>query len=88
IMMQERLFNEELARYNNSKGTNNGNQRHGGNASMQYEMKFELAAMHVYDKALTWHQQFVKKYRETSPWDLYEREALKRSGLVFEDPMV
>ncbi|GKC48392.1 reverse transcriptase, partial [Tanacetum coccineum] len=55
---------------------------------VQEEMKIKLAAMYVYDKALTWHQQFMKKYRETSLSELYEQEALKRFGAVFEDPMV
>ena len=44
--------------------------------------------MHVYDKALVWHQQFIKRYGENSPWEVYEQEALKRFGSVFEDPMM
>ncbi|GJX58361.1 retrotransposon-related protein [Tanacetum coccineum] len=52
------------------------------------EMKVELAAMHVYDKALAWHQQLIKRYGEGCTWELYEQEALKRFGAVFEDPMV
>ncbi|GJW35690.1 reverse transcriptase [Tanacetum coccineum] len=32
--------------------------------NVQEQMKIDLAAMHVYDKALNWHQQFVKKIKE------------------------
>ncbi|GJU88044.1 reverse transcriptase [Tanacetum coccineum] len=52
------------------------------------KMKVELAAMHVYDRALTWHQQVVKRYGAWCTWELYEQEALSRFGAVFEDPMV
>nr|GEY85866.1 hypothetical protein [Tanacetum cinerariifolium] len=52
------------------------------------EMKVELATMHVYDRALTWHQQVDKRYGERCTWELYEQEALSRFGVVFEDPMV
>ncbi|GJR07340.1 hypothetical protein Tco_0530324 [Tanacetum coccineum] len=38
--------------------------------------------------ALVWHQQFIKKYGDNVPWDMYEKEALKRFGTVFEDPRV
>ncbi|GJT17849.1 reverse transcriptase [Tanacetum coccineum] len=42
------------------------------------EIMVELAAMYVYDKALAWHQQLVKRYGERYTWELYEQEALKR----------
>ena len=44
--------------------------------------------MHLSDKAIVWHQQFLKRYSENCPWEMYEGEALKRFGNVFEDPMV
>ncbi|GKD49658.1 hypothetical protein Tco_1278634 [Tanacetum coccineum] len=44
--------------------------------------------MQVYDKASVWHQQFIKKYGDNVPWDMYEKEALKRFGTVFEDHRV
>ncbi|GKF21803.1 hypothetical protein Tco_0070441 [Tanacetum coccineum] len=52
------------------------------------KMKVELASMHVYDKALVWHQQFSKKFGDNVPWDMYEQEARKRFGTMFEYPMV
>ena len=44
------------------------------------EMKVGIAAMHVYDKALVWHQQFIKRYGENSSWEVYEQQVLKRFG--------
>ncbi|GJT81143.1 reverse transcriptase [Tanacetum coccineum] len=40
--------------------------------------KVGLASMHMYDKALTWHQQFCKKYGEANPWDLYEKRGAQK----------
>ncbi|GKD56513.1 hypothetical protein Tco_1289900 [Tanacetum coccineum] len=54
--------------------------------NVQEEVKVELATMHVYDRALVWHQQFVKRYGEGCAWELYEQEILKRFGAIFEDP--
>ncbi|GKC47433.1 reverse transcriptase [Tanacetum coccineum] len=36
--------------------------------------RMELVFMHVYDKALIWHQQFCIKLSENCPWELYEKE--------------
>ncbi|GJY29504.1 hypothetical protein Tco_0405271 [Tanacetum coccineum] len=58
------------------------------NDGVPEKLKLELALMHVYDKALVWHQQFIKKYGDNVPWDIYEQEASKRFGAMFEDPMV
>lgn len=55
---------------------------------VQEEMKVELAAMHLSDRALVWHQQFLKKYGDGCPWEFYAEQVLKRFGSVFEDPMV
>ncbi|GKE55616.1 hypothetical protein Tco_1494801, partial [Tanacetum coccineum] len=32
----------------------------------------ELVSMHVYDKALIWHQQFCKRFGEDCDWNVYE----------------
>ena len=50
--------------------------------------KLELVSMHVYDKALVWHQQFCNRYGEDSPWNVYEKEVLRRFGSVFDDPLM
>ncbi|GKB18457.1 hypothetical protein Tco_0852380 [Tanacetum coccineum] len=56
--------------------------------NVQEEIKTELATMHMYDRALVWHQQFVRRYGERCTLELYENEVLKRFGAVFEDHMV
>ncbi|GJS65334.1 putative mitochondrial protein [Tanacetum coccineum] len=50
--------------------------------------KVRLVSMHMFDKALNWHKQFVKKYGENVEWTVYEREVQKRFDSVFKDPMV
>ncbi|GKB58284.1 reverse transcriptase [Tanacetum coccineum] len=52
------------------------------------ENRVELVSMHVYDKALIWHQQFCKRFGEDCPWNMYQKEVLKRFGLVFDDPLM
>ncbi|GJS58032.1 putative mitochondrial protein [Tanacetum coccineum] len=41
---------------------------------IEEERKVELASMHLYDQALVWHQQYVKKYGDRTPWVMYEEE--------------
>ncbi|GKD11400.1 hypothetical protein Tco_1191085, partial [Tanacetum coccineum] len=60
---------------------------YGRMSKIEFPKFTELAAMHVYDKALAWHQQMIKRYGEACSWELYEQEALRRFGTVFEDPM-
>ncbi|GKD62399.1 reverse transcriptase, partial [Tanacetum coccineum] len=50
--------------------------------------RMELVSMHVYDKALIWHQQFCRRFGENYPWELYEKEGLKRFGTVLDDPLM
>ena len=50
--------------------------------------KVRLVSMHMFDKALNWHKQFVKRHGENVEWALYEREVKIRFDSVFEDPMV
>ena len=44
--------------------------------------------MHVYDRALTWHEKFIRRFGEESSWELYEQEVLKRFGAAFDNPFV
>lgn len=44
--------------------------------------------MHLFDKAFNWHLQFIKKYTENAPWDLYEYEIISKFDNVFDDPLV
>ncbi|GKB77902.1 hypothetical protein Tco_0944797 [Tanacetum coccineum] len=50
--------------------------------------KTVLASMHVYAKALIWHQQFCKRFSDECSWELYEKEAIKRFDFVFDDPLI
>ncbi|GJS76206.1 reverse transcriptase [Tanacetum coccineum] len=50
--------------------------------------KIQLASMHVYDKALIWHQQFCKRFGENYPWEVYAKEAIRRFDSVFDDPLM
>nr|GFA28851.1 hypothetical protein [Tanacetum cinerariifolium] len=34
--------------------------------------KVQLASMHMFDIALVWYQQYVKKYPDNTPWDHFE----------------
>ncbi|GJV47826.1 reverse transcriptase [Tanacetum coccineum] len=55
--------------------------------NMHDEDKVRVASIHLYDKALAWHIQFVKIYRETMTWELYESEIHRRFRACYEDPM-
>nr|GEW75289.1 hypothetical protein [Tanacetum cinerariifolium] len=50
--------------------------------------KFRLVSMHLYDKALEWHKQFIKIHGENVLWPDYEKEITARFNSVFEDLMV
>ncbi|GKA05058.1 reverse transcriptase, partial [Tanacetum coccineum] len=51
------------------------------------DQKVRLVSIHLFDKALAWHRQFVKIHGETMDWSLYESEILKRFGAGYEDLM-
>ena len=49
--------------------------------------KIKMVSIHLYDRALTWHLQFIKAQGEEVEWAVYEEAVLKRFGSVNEDPM-
>ncbi|GKD59969.1 gypsy/ty3 retroelement polyprotein [Tanacetum coccineum] len=49
--------------------------------------KIKLVSIHLYDRALTWHLQFVKTHGKAVTWAEYEEAVLKRFGDANEDPM-
>ena len=55
---------------------------------VKQDSKLRLVSMHLFDKALNWHFQFVNKYGENAPYDLYEYEIVSRFGSVYDDPIV
>ena len=48
--------------------------------------KIKMVSIHLYDKALAWHLQYVK-HHENVGWNEYEEAILKRFGPLNEDPM-
>nr|GEY17693.1 hypothetical protein [Tanacetum cinerariifolium]GFA27626.1 hypothetical protein [Tanacetum cinerariifolium] len=54
---------------------------------VEEDQKIKLASMHLYDKALAWHQQYSKTYRENVLWEVYVEALLKRFCSTYEDPM-
>ncbi|GJS90674.1 reverse transcriptase [Tanacetum coccineum] len=50
--------------------------------------KIRLVSMHMFNKALNWHKQFVKRFGEQVAWGEYEREIKLMFDSVYEDPMV
>lgn len=51
------------------------------------DKKVHLASIHLFDKALVWHQQFLKLHGDDVAWEVYEAAILQRFGLAYEDPM-
>ncbi|XP_071713989.1 uncharacterized protein [Rutidosis leptorrhynchoides] len=51
------------------------------------EDKVRLASIHMYGKALNWHQHVVKIHDEEVDWLLYEEAILKRFNTTIEDPL-
>nr|GEW01295.1 hypothetical protein [Tanacetum cinerariifolium] len=50
--------------------------------------KIQLAFMHMFDVALVWYQQYVKKYHDNTLWEHFEVEVVKRFGVLYDDPIV
>ncbi|GKD31650.1 gypsy/ty3 retroelement polyprotein [Tanacetum coccineum] len=56
--------------------------------SVADDQKVRLVSMQMFDKALNWHKQFIRKNCENVQWTVCEREIQKHLDHVFEDPMV
>nr|GEV36521.1 reverse transcriptase domain-containing protein [Tanacetum cinerariifolium] len=50
--------------------------------------KVRLASMHMFDAALVWYQQYVKKYHDNTPYEHFEVEVVKRFRVLYDDPIV
>ncbi|GKC64286.1 putative mitochondrial protein [Tanacetum coccineum] len=50
--------------------------------------KIQLASMHMFDAALVWYQQYIKKYPDNTLWEHFEVEVVKRFGVLYDDPIV
>lgn len=51
------------------------------------EDKVKIVLIHIYDKALAWHLQFVRSHEDEVTWTVYEEAYLIRFGKTNEDPM-
>nr|GEU48888.1 hypothetical protein [Tanacetum cinerariifolium] len=49
--------------------------------------KVNLVFIHLYDKALLWHSQFIRPHGTIVTWEVYKETILARFGNVYEDPM-
>ncbi|GJX10249.1 putative mitochondrial protein, partial [Tanacetum coccineum] len=49
--------------------------------------KVTLISIHLYDKALLWHSQFVRAHGANVGWEVYKKAILARFDNVYEDPM-
>ena len=49
--------------------------------------KVKIASVHLDEKALLWHRQFVRLVGENVGWEMYKTAIIQRFGSVFEDPM-
>ncbi|GJR56618.1 putative mitochondrial protein [Tanacetum coccineum] len=48
----------------------------------------QLASMHMFDTALVWYQQYVKRYPDNTLWEHFKVEVVKRFGVLYDDPIV
>ncbi|GJQ90103.1 RNA-directed DNA polymerase like protein [Tanacetum coccineum] len=49
--------------------------------------KVQIVSIHLHDKALLWHNQFIKSQRGYASWETYKQAVLARFGTVYDDPM-
>ncbi|GJS65454.1 reverse transcriptase [Tanacetum coccineum] len=49
--------------------------------------KVTLISIHLYDKALLWHNQFVRIHGNNVSWEVYKQAVMTRFGNVYDDPM-
>ncbi|GKF43829.1 hypothetical protein Tco_0130381, partial [Tanacetum coccineum] len=49
--------------------------------------KVKIVSVHLSDKALLWHRQYLTVIRENVGWEVYKNAIIQRFGSIFEDPM-
>nr|GEU50874.1 hypothetical protein [Tanacetum cinerariifolium] len=50
--------------------------------------KIQLASMYIFNVALVWYQQYVKKYPDNTMWEHFEVEVVKRFRVLYDDPIM
>ncbi|GKC71130.1 hypothetical protein Tco_1117013 [Tanacetum coccineum] len=91
ILLQQGLFNDELAKKRSGEGANNGATNR-TNGTYNHTNSSHYSRMTKSD-FLKFHREdvkgwFIKKYGENMLWDMYKQDALKRFKDVFKDSMV
>ncbi|GJZ16700.1 hypothetical protein Tco_0552823 [Tanacetum coccineum] len=51
------------------------------------EEKLKIVSVHLSDKALLWHRQFLSVNGENVGWEVYKNAIIQRFGSIFKDPM-
>ncbi|GJS60183.1 putative mitochondrial protein [Tanacetum coccineum] len=51
------------------------------------DQKVRLLSVHLFDKALMWHRQFIKVHGENATWPVYRDAIIQRFGTVFDNPI-
>ena len=51
------------------------------------DQKVRLISVHLFDKALLWHRQFIRLHGELVLWNVYRDAIIQRFGSLFDDPM-
>ncbi|GJT37852.1 gypsy/ty3 retroelement polyprotein, partial [Tanacetum coccineum] len=51
------------------------------------EKKVKIISVHLSDKALLWHREYLSVNGENVSWKVYKNAIIQRFGSVFEDPM-
>ena len=49
--------------------------------------KVKIASVHLSEKALLWHRQFIRIIGENVGWEMYKTAIIQRFGSINEDPM-
>ncbi|GKA29620.1 RNA-directed DNA polymerase like protein, partial [Tanacetum coccineum] len=60
-------------------------------AKLEFQMffveKVQIVSIHLHDKALLWHNQFIKSQGRYSSGETYKQAMLARFGTIYDDPM-
>ncbi|GKA04598.1 putative mitochondrial protein [Tanacetum coccineum] len=51
------------------------------------EEKVKIVSVHLSDKALLWHRQYLSVNGENVGWEVYKNDIIQRFESIFEDPM-
>nr|GEW41408.1 hypothetical protein [Tanacetum cinerariifolium] len=94
VLTNQSVVNTEIQALNKEEENSNGRGSHTHNTQYGRMSKIEFPKFHGEDVkrwvyiSLVWHQQYVKKYEDITPWEMYEGEVVKRFGAIYKDSIV